>query len=451
MSRFSRILTWAGLLALLSLSLAFPAQAFTGKTGETVIIGKDEVITDDLYVAASEIVVDGTIQGDLIAAGSVITINGVVEGDVIAAAAEINLNGRVADDARLAAAAITLGEKASVGDDVVGAGASLETRPGSTIGGDLTMADAQNLLAGDVAGNAQLSTAALELRGKIDKNLSVNLGYQEQPQADQQETMPMVIFGGNGRQIHVPQVRPGITLAEGAQVGGDLDYTYNHEISVPQSAISGKVQRHEPVLDPEEAQRLREMNPSPAQRTLNFGLDILRHFIGIVVFGLAFMALLPAWFTNLEQVIRQKPLPSLGWGTVAWAAFFFALLLVILLIVLGGVVFGALTLGGLAGVVIWSGIFLLFGLILAFIVFSAFGVQVLFSHLGGQLLLQKLNPELAAHRVWPLLLGAFLFALLSAIPVLGGLIGFAALLAGLGALWLLVSAWWQARRAPAQA
>lgn len=449
MSRFSHRIFFAALLALLGLSLVFPAQAFTSKTGETVTVGKGEVIADDLYVAASEIVIDGTVKGDLVAAGSVVTINGVVEGDVIAAAAEINLNGQVADDARLAAAAITLGQNASLGDDLVGAGASLETRPGSTIGGDLVMADAQNLLAGDVAGNAQLYTSALELRGAIAKNLTLNLGFEENSSTDQQETMPMFIFGGNGRKIEVPQVRPGITFGEGAKVGGDLEYTYNHEISVPQSAIGGMVQRHEPVLDPAEARRMQQANPSPQQRALNAGLDILRNFLTILLVGLALNSLFPAWFSGLQQILRQKPLPSLGWGVAAWIAFFFLLLLVILLMVLGGIFFGALTLKGLSGLVIWGGLFLLFGLTLGFLLFGAFGVQALFSHLAGQMLLQKFNPELVSHRVWPLALGALLFALLSAVPVLGGLVWLAALFFGLGAGWQMLAGWWQARRSPA--
>src|SRR3990172_2687807 len=70
------------------------------KTGDELIITKDEVINDDIYFAGRSVTVDGTINGDLVAAGSEIKVTGTINGGVIAAGGSILINGNVKDDIR---------------------------------------------------------------------------------------------------------------------------------------------------------------------------------------------------------------------------------------------------------------------------------------------------------------------------------------------------------------
>ena len=56
MSNRQRIASVMVLLALLTLTIATPAYAFDGRGGEKVIIQAGQVINDDLYATASEIV-----------------------------------------------------------------------------------------------------------------------------------------------------------------------------------------------------------------------------------------------------------------------------------------------------------------------------------------------------------------------------------------------------------
>jgi cytoskeletal protein CcmA (bactofilin family) len=445
MTRTTRIILSAMLVAVLALGIALPARAFDAKTGETIVIDAGEVIEDDLYIAASDITVDGTIRGDLVAVGSVITINGTVEGDLITAGSEIRLNGAVSDDVRAAAAAMTLGENASIGDDLVWAGASLETKPGSRIGGDLVGADAQNLLAGEVAGDGKLATAALELRGSIGGDLIVELGTSDE---DDPEYIPMTMMGGQGQQIQVPQVKMGLTLAENAKVGGKLEYTYNKEVSIPAGVVSDSVTRLEPKLDVEEMRRLHEANPTPAQQAIKFGLDIVRSFATIVLLGLLLGWILPNFTGKLGETIKTQPLPALGWGAVTYIGFFFSLLVVLIVLIVGAIVFGILTLGGISGLFIWGGIFLLFTLIFGFVVVTAFLAKIVVSDLGGKLILGVINPKLAENKYLPLVVGAFLLAILTAIPFVDFLATALVILFGLGALWLFAR---QAMQKPAPA
>ena len=84
-----KILILAGLVLLAVLLIVSPAQAMETRSGDRVVIDSNEVIDDDLYVAANEVVVNGTIRGDLFAIGNTVTVNGTVEGDLNAAAQSV--------------------------------------------------------------------------------------------------------------------------------------------------------------------------------------------------------------------------------------------------------------------------------------------------------------------------------------------------------------------------
>ena len=111
--------------------------------------------------------------------------------------------------------------------------------------------------------------------------------------------------------------------------------------------------------------------------------------------------------------------------------------------VLGVLLFGVLTLGGLAGTLVGLGILAIFALILGFILITSFVAKIVFGQALGKWVLARLNSPLAAHRLWPMVIGVIItvavIALLSfpLIPgFLGWLLNFAVVLCGLGALWL---------------
>jgi len=138
-------------------------------------------------------------------------------------------------------------------------------------------------------------------------------------------------------------------------------------------------------------------------------------------------------------------LPSLGWGAVTWVGFFIALMLVVGATILGAILFGVLTLGQLSGTVIGLGLLTLVGLIVGFVLLTTFVAKVVFGAALGKWIFARLNSPLGEHRYWPMIVGvlitAAVIALLSfpLIPgFLGGLLNFAVVLLGLGALWLWV-------------
>lgn len=441
MTRTTRILSSAMLLALLALSIALPARAFEERTGDTITIAANEVLEDDLYAAAETIIVDGTIKGDLIAGAQTIIINGTVEGDLLVGARDVIINGTVQDDARIFGAAFLIGEKAVIGDDLLGAGGSLETRPGSTIGGDLLMGNGQNLLAGEISGDVKLGTGAVELRGEIGGDAVFALGRVEN---EGQKMGPMTF--DPEQTITMPNLAVGLTFGPEAKIGGKLEYIADRDLKVPATVASGGITRTEPVYNEEELRELHRQNRTPAEQAVDAGVDIVRNIASLIIAGLFLAWVFPTLLGKLGNTVQEKPLPSFGWGFVTWAAFLFSLLVIVFVMIVGGMIFGLLTLSGLSAALIWSGLLAMFGLSVSFVLTTSFITKIAVSLLGGKLILEKINPSLANHKFWPLALGIVLYAVLRAIPVLGFLIEVVVVLLGLGALWMLLTDWWKNRQ-----
>ena len=434
MKQTHKILSLVALAALLALTSITPARAFDGRTGDRVVIGADEVVNDDLYVGAQEFVLDGTVNGDLVAFGQTVTINGTVDGDLMAASQTVVVNGEVTGAIRMAGSVLFVGEGASIGGDIVGAGYSLELQQGSAIGQDLIFAGGQILLAGDVARDVQVGTAAFELRGNIGGDVNADVADAEQGRGG----MPPMVFMPQSS-VQAPSVPQGLTIDPSAKIEGNLAYTRSQDLTIPAGVVVGEVIRTAPQSNGGTA----AAEETTGQKVARWALGFVRNSITLILIGLVLLWLFPAFVRGLSAQLQAKPLPSLGWGVVAWAGFFFALLVVIFLTILGAILFGVLTLGQLTGTTIGLGLLTLLGLILGFVLVTTFVAKVVFGAALGKWTLSRLNSPLAEHRYWPMVLGVLIttavIALLS-FPLIpgffGGLLNFAVVLLGLGALWL---------------
>jgi cytoskeletal protein CcmA (bactofilin family) len=426
-NRSFKLLTSLALLALLTMTVVTPALAFEGRSGERITIPADQVIDDDLYVSASEFTLDGTVKGDLFVVGQTITINGTVEGDLVAAAQTIIINGTVANSARLGCSILYVGEKASIGNDLLAGAYSLEARPGSKVGRDVIYGGGQALLAGDVLRNVKAGTGGLQLSGTVGGDVTAKVGDP----SEQAGPPPTMFMPQTQVSIPVPTLPYGLTVDPSAKIGGNLDYTSTKQMNIPASVVAGQIQHLVPKV--EQPKRV----PTPAEKIGKWFLDLLRAVVTLVAIGLLLGWLFPKFVSTASQMLREKPWPSLGWGVVTYAAFFFSLLVLILAMILAGVVFGFLTLGGLSGTVIWLGILTLFALIVGFVLVTSFVTKIIIGLWGGKWILGRFNPDLAEHRVWPLVLGVAIVAILVALPFLGWLINLLVVLFGLGALWLI--------------
>jgi len=395
-----------------------PVGAFEGRSGEDVVIRNGEVVNDDLYVAATTITIDGTVNGDALLIGRMVVVNGTINGGLWAVAQSVIVNGTVRDSARVGGQAVQLDTRAKVGRDLLFLGQSLENRAGSSVGNDLLLGGSQALLAGSVGRNLTGGMEGLDLRGSVGGNVDVAVG--EGGELSRSGTPPP--------EIGIPVVKSGLRVADTARIGGKLTYSSDRTFPMGNQAAGG-VERKTP-----------EVREERRDDTTSRLLDALRHLVALVAIGLLLVWLAPGWVRRLAQTVAERPGPSLGWGVIACAAIVIAVIGLLIAVVLLAIVFDVLTLGNLVALEIALGALGIVGLAVAFALFTSFVAQAVVAVLAGRLILRPREPERFLDWLPPLLLGAVLLGVATALPGIGGLVGLAISLVGLGALWLLVIA-----------
>lgn len=400
--------------------------------GDNVIVKASEVIKDDVYLTGDRITIDGTVKGDAVLAGRQITINGTVEGDLIAVGQAVIINGTVGDDIRIVGQVLILDTKARVGDDVMAAGASLENKAGSAIGGNLHFYGAQALLAGKVGGNAIGAMNSLDMRGNVGKDMEViALGDPNPLQAPFIPKTP----------VPIPQVQPGLTVADSAQINGKLTYKSLAAGNISQKAqVIGGVTREE--LPEDAAHRYdTAWRQIPTQR--NFGwflLNRLQRLLALVLVGWLLMKFLPNLIPNLAVTVQTRTLPTLGWGIISFLAVWVMMIAIAIISSIMILIF-AFTLPHLILPVIGLGILANLTLLISLLIFASYVPQIILSFLGGRWLLHKIRPDQSSKRYLSLIVGLVALIIVTSVPVLGNILSLIIFFLGLGAF-----CWWWIKR-----
>lgn len=427
-------------IALVLLAAASPALAFDAQAGDQVVIAAGEVVEDDLYVGADTFTLHGTIKGDLVVGANkvIIASDGVVEGDLWAGGQSVTVEGTVAGDVRITGMALTIGESAQIKEDLLAAAYSLETKAGSQVAERLWYAGAQGILAGHVAGNADVAASGLELLGTIDGNLKVEVSNAE-------DMPPVDPFRSIPNMPAIPTVAGGLTLGPSAKVGGEVEVYSPKQIAVPASvAPAEKVRWFERRADVQINRNIEEAQVTYRNPLWEGFLAHLRQFVALLLIGLVLALVAPRFLRSSVNQVQSNPLPSLGWGFVSAFIVLFVLLVIFLVMLLLAFVFGLVTLGNLAAVVVLVSLIAMLALVFGFVLAAwAFSVIVV-SALVGRWVLERVQPAWAESRIGPLVVGLVLFALaygvLSLPPVIGGILGFVfysvVMWFGLGGMWL---------------
>jgi hypothetical protein len=374
-TRRNRWLTFIVRAAIASaIALIVPATALAAevRSGDTVSIGPNEVVTDDLYVFGNSLVIQGTVNGDVIAAGSNVTIAGHVTGSVMAAGSTLAVNGPVDGSVRLAGNLVTV--SAPVGADALMAGSILTVNAPGSVGRDV--------LAG---GNA------INVQAPVGRNVSAG-----------GNTLTVGSTVGGAVNANVTD----LVFGNAAVVHGPVAYVSNYDATVAAGAsVPTAMHRTPPAVQP--------ANPWDV-----FGVDtlaLIRGFIGLAALGILLVLAFPRVAATTTATVQFHWAASLGLG--------FALLVGIP--VLAIVVFGlGLVIGGW-----WIGLMLLS-------LYAGLAVvgYLAFAQWLGTAALRISKAQ--ARPVWALLLGLLILGLATIIPVLGALVVFGAIVFGIGAVAL---------------
>ncbi len=423
MKRTTRLFTLLTLAVLAVFILVPAASAYDGRSGDRVVIGKNEVINDDLFVGGTTVTVDGTVNGDLIAAGQTVVVNGKVTGNLVAAGQTVTVNGEVGQDAIAGAAVVTLGRDARIGHNVYAAGASVESQPGSLVGGSLVLGAGQGLVSGQITNDLLAAASRLRLESAVGRNAKVAV--------DTSNTSPMTSYSFGPNTPPMPYVQPGLTFGPEAHVAGSLDYTSSAAVAGA-NQVSAQVTH---TLPPQDQQLSREL--AQRQSTSAYVFDAMRRLVALLLVGLLLAWLAPRWITRPAEKLLARPLPSVGIGLVGLVAAPLTWLVALGVVILVAVLFGLLSLGALTGLTLLAGLPVLGLAVVAMVLILSYLCEAIVAYLGGRWLLNQIRPEWNANIYAPVLIGLLILGLLFAVPVLGGVLQFLTILAGLGAIVLV--------------
>src|SRR5256712_4886641 len=344
------------------------------RRGPSVTLRQGQTINDDIYAAGGTLSIDGNVTGSVIAAGGTIPVSGTVTRDVMVAGGTINVTGKVGGSIRAAGGNLTI--TGPVEQDVVVTGGTVDIASGGTIGRDLVIAGGTATVAAPVARRVTMGAGDLTLRGRV---------------------------GGDVRGS-VDRLR-----LDGAQIGGNLDYTSDHSVVLANGAsVAGTTTRHTPTARGTGA-------------VAGGFLGWLRGLIGIFALGVLLLLLLPRFSTRSIDILRAEPWASLGIG----AAILGATPLVALIVFIVGLLVGGWRLGLLL-VPLW-----ILALAIGYVVSGFLLGRLIFARLGwGQY-----------HDILALLGGLFAPTVVGLGPLIGLPVNPAAFAAGAGAVALAVRRW----------
>jgi cytoskeletal protein CcmA (bactofilin family) len=373
--------SWLPTLLMLGALVPGSALAAVFRSGDVVQVGPQEVIEEDLYAFGRVVNIQGTVRGDLITAGQQVDISGTVEGDVMSAASRNQISSPVRGSLRAAGGELIV--SGSVGEDAVLAAGNLRVTDKARVGRDLYLASGNALVVAPVEGELRAAAETLTLSSPV------------------------------GQDVHAEVDT--LRLTEGARIGGNLSYRSDKDAQLASGAVvTGNVERL-PPRQPE--------GRAPLLAVAFWA----RWLVGLFGLGLLLVLFLPDFARRSTAMLRQRPLPSLGWG----AALFMGIPIVAIFVFMVGLLIGGW----------WIGLFIL-GLYALAIALSIPVVGMLL----GRWLLERFH-RTGAHLVVALLVGLVLLSLARLVPVVGGLVLLATVLFGLGALLLAM----MGRRQPVEA
>ncbi len=361
------------LLLVVGLVNVAPVIAQTFTSGESATLPRNETVNGNYFATGDKVTVSGTVNGDAYVAGGNVLVDGTINGDLLVAGGNVTIRGTVTQDIRAAGGNIII--SSDVG------------RNTTVVGGSVDITDSASLSGSLVAG-----TGNLQVFAPVASSITIGAGN-----AVIGNTVGGDIAAGVGE----------MTLSPDAQVAGNIQYWSENEADIaPGASVSGTIQQERP---PQGSTQAAEKAAEGFFSAISVGVT-LASFLSALILGLLLVKFTPRFLENTSQAIVNTPGRSLLVGFIAL-------------------------------VIIPIGAFFLFITLLliplSFLVMVMYFVALYFSKLFvayaiGTKAADVLNVTWAKGVVFAA--GLILFYLLSAIPVIGWILSFIAMLLGLGAL-----------------
>jgi hypothetical protein len=347
--------------------------------------GPDDIVAEQLFVAAQQIDFSGTAHDDVFfLAGQSVSVTGHVLNDLWAFARTMHIGGSIGDHARLLGTTITFA--GTVDNSLSAAGSTVHVMTNAVVRGSLNLLGENVIVEGEVKGITRILAQHITLAGRMHDDVSIV--------ADD-----IVVLGG--------------TLIE-----GNLTYTAGRELILDKNvSLKGELIRKEPTRPAPDATRRSLLQSLILQAMLCFSA---------LLAGTAFIGLFPQATGAAVRTIRASPWKCVFAGVGGFCLI--PLLSIMLLFTLVGIPLAILLLLGYA--------------ILLYI------SQIPVALALGSALLRRRGPQSFGQIALALITGLVFLYILSLLPIIGFTVLLAVLLIGLGASLIAVLGQQQGATAP---
>ena len=333
--------------------------------------------TGDRFILGGSVRHDTPVDGDLIGIGGDVEVTAAVKGDVVVMGGDVRLRAPVGSDVYAAGGTVNI--ESSVGGDARVAGGNVEVTGAGGVTGNLSVAGGDVVILGPVKGHVHAAGGNVLIDSAIGGDVSTGAGTLE--------------------------------LGPNARIAGKLKHKGPEMRRHPDAQVAGGIENKE--VRPRETRR----HVETVTRERSFPLGGLLWTLGLIGLAALLAAAFPAATKRLGGELRENTGLVFLLGFCALVGLpIFAILLMVTIIGLP-----------LALIVV------LLYLLLLLVGYVAIAVVM------GDLALNRYKSEMAARvgwRVGAAVLAMLALAVLGRIPFLGGLVVFAALLAGIGAIML---------------
>ena len=373
--------TTPGLFALLTSALLMTALALPTAAQQPPAAPEpvERDLGSDHFVAGGTVSIDKSVAGDLVAAGGNVDVSAAVGGDAVVAGGNVRLGAAIKQDVYAAGGRISVNGPVQRNVRVVGG--TVEIGPEAKIGGNVTIGGGEVRVTGAIDGYLQVGGGRVLIDGPVGGNVEVGSGD--------------------------------IELGPNARIGGKLRYASRDELKLDTAAlVRGGIERFSPPDDWLARSGVHERGGRGAGWVWS---------IGLMVIAAILVAAFPGVYTRVRTSVRERWAFSLLVGFIALVCIPVAALISMFTVI--GVPLA------LAAIALYL-VLLLVGYVTAGISF-------------GTMALARFQPERASRTAWRVAaaaLGMLAISLLGRVPWVGSVVVLAAMLLGMGALLLQLSA-----------
>jgi hypothetical protein len=331
----------------------------------------------DRFILGGTVRHDTPVDGDLIGIGGDVEVNAAVKGDVVAMGGDVRLRAPVGSDVYVAGGTVTI--ESSVGGSARVAGGNAEVTGAGSVTGNLSIAGGDVMNLGPVKGNVHAAGGNVLIDAEIGGDVSTGAGTLE--------------------------------LGPNARIAGKLKHRGPEIRRHPDAQVAGGIEKKEIRT----RQTRRHVETVTRDRSLSLGGWLWT--LGLIGLAALLAAAFPGATKRLGGELRENTGLVFLLGFCALVGLpIFAIMLMVTII----------------------------GLPLALIVVLLYFLLLLLGYVAiavvmGDLALNKYKAEMATQLGWRVgaaVLAMLALAVLGRIPFLGGLVIFAALLAGIGVIML---------------